>query len=280
MSGAPPVAGDPAGVPAARMPPRLTLLTDFGTADGYVAAMKGVIATLCPGAIVDDASHDIAPGHIHGGAWAMGGYWHLYPPGTVHVAVVDPGVGTARRPLAVRADGHYFVAPDNGVLSYVLRHASGWEARAIANPAFQRPRVAPTFHGRDVFAPAAACLAAGRPFEDVGPAAGDPLQLDVLRAQRRGGRIRGAVIHCDRFGNLVTNVPADWLPTGPRVRMAGRDVPLCRTYADVGNGELLALVGSRGLLEVSVRDGSAARLLGAGEATPVTVEAGPRAGAG
>jgi S-adenosyl-L-methionine hydrolase (adenosine-forming) len=273
-------------------PPRITLLTDFGTADGYVAAMKGVIATIAPFVVVDDATHDIPPGDVAAGAWALAAYWRRYPPGTVHVAVVDPGVGGARRALAVRCRGRWLVAPDNGLVTRVLAEASGAGddddgALVVAlDPArIGGGAVSATFHGRDVFAPAAAWLAAGRPAEELGTRAAEPpVRLTLPAAVREGegevGRgVAGVVVHVDRFGNLITNVPGAWLVGGGgaggagsvRVRLAGRDVPLVRTYGDAGPGELLALVGSAGWIEVAVRDGSAAALLEVGRGAVVRV---------
>lgn len=252
--------------------PRLTLLTDFGTADGYAAAMKGVIAAITPNCVVEDASHEIAPGDVESAAWALWRYWRLYPPGTVHVVVVDPGVGSERRALAVLADDRILVAPDNGVLTRVLSEAEAWAAVSIQEPRFMRERVSRTFHGRDVFAPAAAHLAAGVPLAALGPAVTDPVRLRIPEFRITPDAVVGDVVHVDRFGNLVTNIPEDWVSAG-RVVVAGRDLGRAgRTYADVAPGAPLALVGSAGLLEISVRDGSAADRLGAGRGTEVRIE--------
>ncbi len=252
--------------------PVVTLLTDFGTGDGYAASLKGVIASLCPEARVDDASHEIPPGDIEAGTWALGRYWRLYPPGTVHLAVVDPGVGTERKALAVRADERWLVAPDNGVLTRVLDEASAWAAVAIQERRWLREPVSRTFHGRDVFAPAAAHLAAGVPLEELGPAVRDPVRLALPGFTIAPEAIVGAVVHVDRFGNLVTNIPETWASSG-RIRVGGREVgALRRTYGEVAPGEVLALVGSAGLLEISVRGGSAAAVLGLGRGAEVRVE--------
>lgn len=251
---------------------RITLLTDFGTADGYVAAMKGAIAQVAPETIIDDAAHDIPPGDVEAAAFTLARYWRLYPPGTVHVVVVDPGVGTERRTIAARVDGRFFVAPDNGVLSHVLDEARAEAIHAIENPALRRDVVSATFHGRDIFAPAAAHLAHGTPLDAFGPAIDDPVVLPIPRPERSGREIRGHVVAVDRFGNLITNVPGAWLSPRARVAMAGRDVgPLRRTYADAPPGGLLALVGSTGMLEISVRDGSAAMTLDATRGAGVTI---------
>jgi S-adenosylmethionine hydrolase len=240
---------------------RITLLTDFGTADGYVAAMKGVIAAIAPDAPIDDAAHDIAPGDTHAAAWVLAGYWRLYPNGTVHVAVVDPGVGSARRALAALADGRLFVAPDNGVLTHVLDVAREPSVVAIENEKFFGDVVSATLHGRDVFAPVAAHLARGTSHAELGRVITDPVKLPLPRPYRTPESIHGVIVHIDRFGNLVTNIPAEWIVAGSPVLIAGRELTVRRTYADVATGEPLALIGSRGTLEIAVRDRSAAELL-------------------
>jgi S-adenosyl-L-methionine hydrolase (adenosine-forming) len=254
--------------------PRVTLLTDFGTGDGYVAAMKGVITQIAPSVIIDDASHDIEPGDVHAAAWALAGYWHLFPVGTVHVVVVDPGVGSERRSLAVECDGRYLVGPDNGVFTRALAAAEVWRAVAIENRSFMRDVISSTFHGRDIFAPAAAHIASGTPLESLGAAVTDPVLLEIPAPVQDGGAIDGAIVHVDRFGNLVTNVPQALAAAVAVVHIGGRSLPLQRTYADVERGELLALVGSHGHIEVALRDGSAAELLQVrpGHAVRVTLE--------
>jgi S-adenosyl-L-methionine hydrolase (adenosine-forming) len=263
-------------VRAAPLPPRITFLTDFGTADGYVAAMKAVIAANVPTCLIDDASHDIRPGDIAAGAWALGAYWRLYPAGTVHLAVVDPGVGSSRRALAVEADGRFLVGPDNGLFTHVLDTAREWRIRSIDNPAWMRAAVASTFHGRDIFAPSAVQLACGSPLDAAGPIVSDPVSLPALRPVRHDDRVLGVIVHTDHYGNIITNIPAAWIGDGACVRASGHDIQLRRTYADVAPGELLALIGSRGLLEISVRNGSAARLLSATTGQPVVVRGGRR----
>lgn len=244
------------------MPP-ITLLTDFGTADGYVAAMKGVLATLAPDVPVDDAAHDLHHGDIHAGAIALLRYWAMYPPGSVHVVVVDPGVGTERRALAAQVAGRYLVGPDNGVLTWALEESGHARVVEIQGPVPGAPAASATFHGRDVFAPAAAYLAAGGDLEELGPGAEDLLRLPMPRPDAGDGVVRGVVLAVDRFGNLVTNIPRAALPPEVEVFVAGSSVGgLRRTYGEVGSGEVLALVGSLDRLEVSVRNGSAAEALG------------------
>ncbi|MGH7449457.1 MAG: SAM hydrolase/SAM-dependent halogenase family protein [Longimicrobiales bacterium] len=254
---------------------RVTLLTDFGTADGYVAAMKGVIAAIDPSVIIDDASHDIPPGDVNAAAWALGAYWRLYPPGTVHVAVIDPGVGSTRRALALKVEQRVFIVPDNGIITDVLLHARLTQAieiqaagRSPADVGSSR-EISATFHGRDVFAPAAGRAASGVPLHELGVQTADPLILPAATLERDGDAITGAVVHVDRFGNLVTSIPATGVSGGHVVIDGGAKVPVLRTYSDVENGEPLALAGSRGFLEVSIRNGSAAEVLRVGRGARV-----------
>jgi S-adenosylmethionine hydrolase len=246
--------------------PIITLTTDFGTADGYVGAMKGVILRLAPSAVVVDIAHDVAPHDVAAGAFALAQAAREFPPGTIHVAVVDPGVGGDRAAVVVD-DGRYrFVGPDNGLLALaVARPHAAW---LIEAPELRAPAVAPTFHGRDVFAVAAARLAAG-----ASPAsAGRAIELAALdgAAGAREGAAR--VVHVDRFGNLITDRRADELPAGARFRAGGRDISaLSSTYTDVPRGALLAYVGSAGTLEIAVREGRAADLLGVGRGDPVDI---------
>jgi S-adenosylmethionine hydrolase len=243
---------------------RITLLTDFGTADGYVGAMKGVIASIAPDAVIDDIAHDIPAADINAAAQTLSRYCFVYPAGSVHVVVIDPGVGSARRALAARIDDRVIVAPDNGILTVVLAKAHDVEVHAIENRAFMRDAVSPTFHGRDVFAPCAARLAAGLSLKDVGPPINDPVKLMVPRAVAAPDGMRGEVIYIDRFGNLITNIPGD-LARGSIVHLNGREIGHVRhTYADVAAGKAVALIGSEDCLEIAVRGGNAAETLGAG----------------
>jgi S-adenosylmethionine hydrolase len=237
------------------MPRIITLLTDFGTADGYVGEMKGVLAANAPDCALIDIAHDVAPHDVEGGRLALARYWHRFPVGTVHVAIVDPGVGGSRAALAVESEGRMLVGPDNGILSPAMLHPG---ARCVALPI---PALAsPTFHGRDVFAPTAAKLAQGIALDALGDLCTDPIVLRTLEATRRAdGAISGTVITIDRFGNLVTNLVARH---GGTIDVAAHSLPIRRTYGDVEAGELIALVGSSGLVEIAVRDGSAATKLG------------------
>ena len=241
--------------------PVITLLTDFGTGDSYVAEVKGELLRLAPAATLVDVSHTIAPGDIAAGAYVLGRSWHHFPEGTVHLAVVDPGVGTSRPALALRAHGHAFVGPDNGIFTHVLRESAVEIVRLPVHDG-----AAPTFHGRDVFAPAAAALAAGRPLQPLGtPFAEIPVRLAVREPYHEGKTLIGEIVYVDRFGTLVTNFTRENLPSYASIEIEGLDVGrLHRTFGDVPTGGLLAYLGSGGQVEIAVRDGSAARRLGIG----------------
>jgi S-adenosylmethionine hydrolase len=239
------------------MPSIVTLLTDFGTADGYVAEMKGVLLSNVSDMNLVDIAHDLPPHDVEVARLAVARYWRRFPKGTIHIAVVDPGVGGARAALAVESDGRFLVGPDNGVLSPALLVAG---ARVVALSV--APGAAPTFHGRDVFAPAAAKLAEGATLDVLGQPHEHPVIRRTPEARRlQDGAIAGEVIAIDRFGNLVLNTMS---PAGGIIEIAGQSLPIHRTYADVPSGALLALIGSSGLIEVAVRDGSAAQRLGLG----------------
>ncbi len=236
--------------------PVITLLTDFGTADSYVAEMKGVLLSHAPGITLVDLSHQVPAGGIRTAAYLLGRTWHRFPGGSVHLVVVDPGVGTARPALAVHTGGHFFVAPDNGVLDPV---AARDDLQAFRLPV--APDVSATFHGRDVFAPAAALLATGASLQSVGTRMAGTLERLTPREHEPG---TGEVVHIDRFGNLVTDLVPD--PDNPDglIWLEGHLIgPVKSTFADVRPGERLAYLGSGGTLEIAVRDGSAARVLGA-----------------
>ena len=251
------------------MRPIITLLSDFGTADGSIAEVKGTMLSRAPESVIVDVAHDVPAHDIEAGRLAIARYWRKFPSGTVHFAVVDPGVGSARRPLAVESDGRYLVGPDNGLLSPALLLAG---AKAVELPVSSG--AAPTFHGRDVFAPAAALLAAGSPLDALGSPVADP-EIRRTREARRvaGGAIEGVVITVDRFGNAVTNLLA---AHGGVVEVGALRLPILRTYADVAPGTPLALVGSSGLIEIAVRDGNASALLGLGRDATVLLRTARR----
>lgn len=236
----------------------ITLLTDFGTADSYVAEVKGVLLSHAPDTTLVDISHQIAPGDIRAGQYLLSRAWQHFPSGTVHLGIVDPGVGTARRALAAEHDGHRFVAPDNGLLSFLPG-----AARLVSLPI--PDSAAATFHGRDVFAPAAARLATGAALRELGESISDPCSAPLPSPRHDHLTVIGEVIYVDRFGTLVTNIPGNAVQPGARIRIEGSDAgSLRRTFRDVGRGALVAFVGSGGTVEIAVRDGSAARMLGVG----------------
>ena len=253
----------------------ITLTTDFGFNDAYVASMKGVILGINKEAKLVDICHTIKPQNISQAAFVLSTAYPYFPPKTVHMVVVDPGVGTARRGIALQTPQAIFVGPDNGLFTSFLRERTA--CVALTNPAMHRHPVSATFHGRDVFAPVAAHLVNGLPLAELGPPVEDPVALPEPKPQRLpDGRLRAEVRYVDRFGNLITNVgPLEWesLDTGGiRVVVGGVSLAARRAYADVAPGALLALVGSGGYLEVAVREGSAAERLGVGVGAIVEVE--------
>lgn len=249
--------------------PILTLTTDFGTRDAYVAAMKGVILSRCPDVRLVDVTHQITPQEVLEGAFVLQGAVAHYPAGTIHLVVVDPGVGTHRRAVALRHGDQRFVGPDNGLFALLLDGAPPDELVVLDRPAFWRtPEPSATFHGRDIFAPVAAHLAAGRALTDVGTPADalEPMHWALPIADEQG--VQGWVIHIDRFGNCITNISRSLFEerrAHRRVKCyAGSTVlkDVQTTYGAVAAGEALTLFGSSGFLEIAVNAGNAAKLLG------------------
>ena len=255
--------------------PIVTLTTDFGGGSYYVGAMKGVILRTAPEAQLVDISHQIPPQDVLAAAFVLRHAACEFPPGTVHLAVVDPGVGTRRRPLVVQSNGHLWVGPDNGLFSFVLDRAD-CQVREIARPDLGRSNPSNTFHGRDLFAPLAAHLCRGLDIAAVGPPLADPVRLAEAAPCKSANRIDGHIVHIDGFGNLVSNIAAaDIAPWGSGlcIRLGAHVLTaLCRTYEDVEPGAPLALIGSAGLLEVAVNCGHAARQLGVQRRAPLVVE--------
>ena len=255
--------------------PLVTLLTDFGVSDGYVAAMKGAILTVCPGATLVDISHNVPAHNVRHAAFVLGTTFPFFPAGTVHVCVIDPGVGGARRAIAVQAAGQRFVAPDNGLLTAVLA-LGHYQAVELVEARFWRTATpSATFHGRDIFAPVGAHLAAGATLMDVGAPVENLQRLDSPAPIRcSDGRLLGHIAHIDRFGNAITDIPATWLGSDGEMacKVGGAIVPVSSlSYVSVPRGSLLALVGSHGFLEIAVREGSAEGTLGVRVGAPVTV---------
>jgi S-adenosylmethionine hydrolase len=251
--------------------PLITLLTDFGTADSYVAEVKAAILRVASDATLVDISHSVPPGDIRSAAYLLGRSWRFFPSGTVHLAVVDPGVGTERNALALMAGGHGFIGPDNGIFTWPLRSGEV-DAVTLAVP----PSASPTFHGRDLFGPAAAALACGTPLAQLGERfGGNPRMLAYTVPHYEGKSVVGEVMYVDRFGTLVTNLTTEHVPAYAVLEVEGLDIgPLRRTYGDVPTGGLLAYVGSAGAVEIAVRDGSAARRLGMGVGSRIRARLG------
>lgn len=234
--------------------PIVSLTTDFGLDDWYVAAMKAVLLSHAPSARLVDVTHTIPPGEIVKGSITLERAIAAFPPTSIHLAVVDPTVGSARRALVVRIAQQIVVCPDNGLITWAWRRLGGGEAFEIT---WKPASLSSTFHGRDLFAPVAGMLASYRALLDLARPIGDPVLLDLHLASGAEGK----VIHIDRFGNATTNIPAAAVARDAQVRVGDLTIPLRRTYADVAAGEPIALIGSSDLLEVAVRDGSAANEL-------------------
>jgi S-adenosyl-L-methionine hydrolase (adenosine-forming) len=254
----------------------LTLCSDFGSCDAYVGIMKGVALAIAPHLRCVDLTHEIPPQAVRIGALALRSAVEFFPAGTVHLAVVDPGVGSARRPVVAVTERGWLVGPDNGLLAPSAHLLGLHEVRVLENERYFHLPVSHTFHGRDIFAPCAAHLAAGVPAADLGAAVDGLQALEIPEPQSDGENLRGEVIYTDHFGNLITNIPAVALATFRPQRVSVTvgsmlAAPLVSTYAAVASGAGLALVGSWGLLEVAVRDGSAAALSGAGVGAVVAV---------
>ncbi|HEY6196939.1 MAG TPA: SAM-dependent chlorinase/fluorinase [Candidatus Eisenbacteria bacterium] len=260
--------------------PIVTFLSDFGHADWFVGVVHGVLYSLAPEAHVVDLAHSVPPGDIARGAFLLEAAAGDFPPGTVHLAVVDPGVGTSRRALAVAARGQFFVGPDNGLLEWALC-TPGAEARALTETRYFRAPVSRTFHGRDVFAPVAAALARGEKFAAFGAPVADPVRLPAHDPVRRGDALVGRVVFLDRFGNALTNLTEQAIAEafGPGaddasflVRVLDRRIEgLARSYGDAGVGTLVAIVGSSGRLEIAQVGGAATLRLGIGEGDAVEI---------
>ena len=233
--------------------PVITLLTDFGTADYFVGAVKGAILSVNPVAVVVDITHEIPPQDIEAGAFTLLAAYKTFPAGTIHLAVIDPGVGSTRRPIIVTANEQFFVGPDNGLFGYIYDREPSHRVVHVTSECFFRPSVSSTFHGRDVFAPVAAALSKGIAVEEFGVEIHDPVRLPSLETPLR-------IIHIDRFGNCVTNITRDLSPG--EIVVKGRRIGEFRQFYGEGDEEsLFAIWGSAGFLEISVNGGSAAKML-------------------
>ncbi len=262
--------------------PLVALLTDFGHQDPYVGILKGVLLQFCPDATLVDVCHQVPAQDVAAGQLVLRAAIPFFPPGTIFLTVVDPGVGSPRRILCLRTDRHLFVGPDNGLLGFLTGSAEFREARAVDIAKWGVAPISATFHGRDIMAPVAGRLAAGGDPAGIGPVVEDVVRIELPRPISTGsGGLRGEILHIDGFGNLVTNLSRDDVERVERGRGArGLSVQvgprrirgIRRTYADVPAGEVLALVGSMGHLEISVNGGDARLALGAARRDPVTIE--------
>ena len=243
------------------MRPLVTLTTDFGMRDPYVAALKGQVLSRCPSTEIVDLTHEIAPGNIVEGALFLAGSIPYFPQDTYHVVVIDPGVGSERRPIVAALGGQIVVCPDNGLLTLICQRSPLEEAFIITNPEFRREEVSATFHGRDIFAPTAGSLAAGRKPREVGESLETILMVRLPEPNYKlEGTARGEIIHVDRFGNCITNIHRSVLFETKDVQVKMDNVEfqrLSRTYGDVPVEQPLALIGSSDYLEISVNRGSA-----------------------
>ncbi len=257
--------------------PIIALLTDFGTQDPFVGVLKGVLLTHCPEASIVDLSHAVPPQAVGEAAFWLDRSFRFLPPGALIIAVVDPGVGTDRRALVARAHGRIFLAPDNGLLSKVVSGDALAELYVIDPQRLGLPAPSRTFHGRDIFAKVAGEMAAGRlAARDVGPRIDEIARSAGPEPRRRAGAIEGIVVAVDRFGNLITNIGGEMLPSsGAVVEIGEARLAVCGTYSDARPGEILALVNAFDVIEIAERDGNASVALGLDRGAPVVVRPGP-----
>ena len=234
----------------------ITLLTDFGNVDYFVGAVKGAVLSVNPNAVIADITHEIAPQDIEAAAFTLLASYQTFPAGTIHVAVVDPGVGSARRPIVVRAGDQLFVGPDNGIFTYIYDREPSYQVFHITSEKYFRPSPSTTFHGRDIFAPVGAALSNGVRPEDLGPGITDPVRLKYSEFLR--------IIQIDRFGNCITNITRDLIDPkrSPTIVINRKEIRSFREcYGDASPNELFAIWGSAGFLEISINGSSAAEVL-------------------
>ena len=270
-------------------PPRvITLTTDFGTSDAYVGVMKGVILGINPSVKVVDITHSVPPQDVHEAAFLIHSAHRYFPKGTIHTIVVDPGVGSDRQAIVCQTDRAFFVCPDNGILTYLLQEIENGGKQpesivAIQNPAYHLPEVSQTFHGRDIFAPVAAHLSLGVPLTDIGPPVRNLIRLPIPTLEISGDKLMGKIVKIDAFGNAITNI-SESLLTGMENPSTGESSNyeisvgsvglkvLNRAYAESDMGEVLAIIGSSGMLEIAVNGGSAEKVLGLKRGDTVVIQ--------
>lgn len=258
----------------------ITLLTDFGDRDSFVGSMKGVILTINPQATIVDLSHQVAPYAIEEAAYVLKSSYASFPDGTVHVVVVDPGVGSVRRPLLVKTNRYFFLAPDNGLLSYILDEENQTEVRELTNKQFRLESAGPTFDGRDLFAPAAAWLTRNQPISAFGPVIHDVRTFPISKPRWEMGTLLGEIVYVDRFGNLISNITAAHLKEcqmvtkrpSPLIRIAGHGIDtVVHSYSEGDRKTPRALINSNGLLEIFLKEGHASAELKIGRGESVTL---------
>jgi len=254
----------------------ISVTTDFGAADGYQAVLEGVMAGINPATRIVPISHDVPPGDIRGGWYLLKTHHRYFPPGTVHLAVVDPGVGSRRKIICVTTERYQFIAPDNGLLSF-LPAKEIVSIHSVTNRAYALGRISPVFHGRDIMAPAAAYLSLGIDPSCLGRACKKMVRLPGVEPELSRGRIKGGVLWVDRFGNIISNIPEGLLFADAVVSVNGVEVgPVRRIFYDVLQGKLVAYVGSGGNLEIAVRDGSAWALFSPADRSKLDIEVARR----
>jgi S-adenosylmethionine hydrolase len=247
------------------MAPVITLTTDFGLKDPYVAEVKAVILSISPDVVLVDITHEVEKFNTRMGAYILASASPYFLKGTIHVTIVDPGVGTKRQPILIQTQHAYFIGPDNGVMTLAAKKEETIQVRKIVNPRLMMPETASTFHGRDIFAPAAAYLANGSPPEEFGPKLSKIETPAFAEVVRRNDMLVGEIIHIDDFGNVITNFAEkevadfkDENAIGVKLKNDGLKLKFCKTYGDVGFGKPLALIGSHGFLEIALNQGNAA----------------------
>jgi len=248
--------------------PVIALLTDFGNRDFFVGSMKGVMVGILPASRIIDITHEIPSFNIKAAAFLLRAAYRYFPAGTVFLAVIDPGVGSPRKVILVKTEDYYYIAPDNGILTLTLEHDLPVDMCEVSNPEYFLPQISRTFEARDRMAPVAAWLASGIPLKKFGPVLPAYEKLELTEPVKNAEGIQGEVLYADKFGNLITNIPEDWLDDyikesqEERILLVGdTQVSYQNSYAEAGKGELLYLPGSLGLVEIAVREGSASERL-------------------
>ncbi|MDA2918373.1 SAM-dependent chlorinase/fluorinase [Desulfobacterota bacterium AH_259_B03_O07] len=242
----------------------ITLTTDFGLSDPYVGSMKGVIYSINPNALITDITHDIPSHDVFKAAFILRNFISYFPEETINLVVVDPGVGSSRRAIAVEADNKYFVGPDNGVFTFVYMDANSYAVFEITDPKYMLKNISSTFHGRDIFAPVAGHISIGVSIKDFGVETKDPVSIEIKHPEVGSNEIVGEVIYVDSFGNCITNITGNSVSSDSRIYVDKRVVEsISKSYSDVPEGELLAIIGSSGFLELSVNQGRASELINA-----------------